>query len=56
MFVSKIYFTKTVLFYKTILKIKKVIEVGDNDAIQQTIQNYHEGKSNHRGVDKTEKY
>lgn len=33
----------------------KLIDVIENDEIEETIKNYHEGKTNHRGIDETEK-
>lgn len=34
---------------------KKLIDITDEDELLNTIQNYHEGKTNHRGIDETEK-
>lgn len=34
---------------------KKLIDVTNQDEIQQIVQGHHEGKTNHRGIDETEK-
>ena len=34
---------------------KKLIDVTHEDDIIETIRNHHEGKTNHRGIEETEK-
>lgn len=34
---------------------QKLIDISNDDEIKNIIQNYHEGKTNHRGIDETEK-
>ncbi|CAH2019369.1 unnamed protein product [Acanthoscelides obtectus] len=33
--------------------LEKLLDITSNDEIKSLIQNYHEGKSNHRGIDET---